>query len=74
MFNLFTVLSLGTRDLMLFCSGEHAAAMHEEHAGQLHQAQAHHTRWVHLRWTGFLDTTGILNFPVIEKPIFVKIV
>ena len=43
-------------------SGEHAAAMPEEHAGQLHQAQAHHTRRIHLRWTRVLDTAGQSSF------------
>jgi hypothetical protein len=47
---------------LIFCRlfiGEHPAAMHQEHVGELHQAPPHHTRRLHICWPRVLDTTGI---------------
>ena len=41
----------------------HAAAVHEEHAGQLHEAQAHHPRRLHLCRVGLVGPERKTLFP-----------
>jgi len=45
--------------------GEHPAAMHQEHVGELHQAPSHHTCWLHICWSRVLDTTGMISLSTI---------